>query len=181
MAEQLETAPKIDKSAWGSGEWTDEPDSLNFKTDEGFDAVIIRQSSGGHLCGYVGIPASHPWHGKSYSAGITPTAEQLDRPVDMDKISVISLFASAIGGEASPESVRIDCLVSVHGGLTYSDRGVAKFGEDPALWYFGFDCAHSGDHSPGYDHRYSSGGSYRDIAYVKGEIAALSKQLASVA
>jgi hypothetical protein len=31
----------------------------------------------------------------------------------------------------------------VHGGLTFS--GTLKSGNDPRLWWYGFDCAHAGD------------------------------------
>jgi hypothetical protein len=165
----------MDKPKWMRGEWTDEPDRLNYKTDEGFDAAIIRTSHSGCLCGYVGVPAGHPWYGMGYSAEVAPTKAQIEAPVDIDKRSAISLLIAALG-EAGTESVRLDCLLNVHGGLTYADNGIAEFGEDPSLWYFGFDCAHSGDASPAYDFH----GTYRDIEYVKREIAALSKQLAVV-
>lgn len=135
----------IDKSKWPEGEWTAEPDRENYKTVEGFDASIVRHSSLGHLCGYVGVPAAHQLHGKGY-----------DNAYDvMD--------------------------ADVHGGLTYAGAGRADFGEDPALWYFGFDCAHSGDISPGmlrYGEMHDS--RYRGIAFVRREIASLSKQLAEV-
>lgn len=68
----------------------------------------------------------------------------------------------------------------VHGGLTYSDKGQEDLGENPAAWYFGFDCAHSGDVSPGmlkYDAH--PNGSYRTFAYVRRQVAALSKQIAN--
>src|SRR4051812_33030319 len=44
--------------------------------------------------------------------------------------------------------------VSVHGGLTYAKEcsghvcHVPKPGEPENLWWFGFDCAHSGDMHP---------------------------------
>lgn len=55
----------IDKSKWPIGEWTDEPDFLSWKTDEGFHALIIR-SNFGHLCGYVGVPGNHSKYGFDY-------------------------------------------------------------------------------------------------------------------
>jgi hypothetical protein len=134
----------IDKSKWLEGEWTTEPDRENFKTDEGFDAAIIRHPSLGHLCGYVGVPQRHPLYGRSY-----------DEVYDL----------------IDPE---------VHGGLTYADQGNEAVGEDLAAWYFGFDCAHSGDLSPGMmkygDH---SDEQYRSFVFVKRQIAVLSKQLAA--
>lgn len=75
--------------------------------------------------------------------------------------------------------------VNVHGGLTYSgDCGgqichVPKPGEPDAVWWFGFDCAHLGDHSPGL--RPFSGGtdgeSYKTHGYVMAETMRLAEQL----
>lgn len=133
----------IDKSQWPEGEWTTEADLVSFTTEHGFDGVIVRHFSLGHLCGYVGVSKEHPLYGKSY-------------------------------GDA------YDLMhVDVHGGLTYSGQGTADYGKKPECWYFGFDCAHLGDLSPGML-RYGSHAedSYRDIDYVKRHVAKLSMQLA---
>lgn len=59
--------------------------------------------------------------------------------------------------------------VEVHGGLTYSGKM-----SDSDKWWFGFDCAHYGDHLP----LYSDGtGVYRDMDYVKNEVENLVEQL----
>jgi hypothetical protein len=168
----------VDESRFGDGPWLGEPSSLHFKTAEGFDAVILRARHSGALLGYVGVPASHPWHGKQYHHRVTATREQLEQPVDTDKLSFISMFTHALSDHDSNE-VSIDCLIRVHGGLTYSDRGYSRIGEDPRYWYFGFDCAHYRDLCPAYQ-GFTGDGTYRDIGYVKAEIAALSRQLAAV-
>lgn len=172
----------IDKSKWARGEWDGEPDLQNFTTANGMAGAIIRVSHSGALCGYVGVPASHPWHGKEYGDEVLPSAERLSRPVDIDKISIISLFCSS--GSNLLDGARIDCLIDVHGGLTYSAAGIAEYGEDPALWYFGFDCAHSGDLSPAMDGLYPqfriSSEVYRDIDYVQREVEVLAAQLDAV-
>lgn len=47
--------------------------------------------------------------------------------------------------------------LDVHGGVTYADKchgevcHVAKAGEPDDVWWLGFDYAHSGDISPGWD------------------------------
>lgn len=58
----------------GSGEWIDEPDSVEFEY-EGFKCLISRiwkkgypnttRRFGGHLCGYVILTKDHPYFGKS--------------------------------------------------------------------------------------------------------------------
>ena len=82
--------------------------------------------------------------------------------------------------------------VEAHGGLTYA-RGcqgpvchVPKPGEPDDVWWFGFDCAHAGDWSPGY-RRYGSTferiaeyESYKDAHYVRLETERLAEQLAAI-
>ncbi len=162
------------RAAWGSGEWDDEPDKIQWiDPATGLDCLMHRTPTGGHWCGYVGVAPGHPWHGKDYDAAI---------------------------GECSKE----DCwhydhspggLTEVHGGLTFASacadtkdesRGichVAAEGRPPHVWWFGFDCAHSGDLSPGHKFSVMSDGyeRYRDVAYVKGEVEKLAKQIAAVA
>jgi len=53
---------------------------------------------------------------------------------------------------------------------------------DPEAWWFGFDCAHCDDHSPGMRSvGFNRGGTYRDIGYVTEQCRSLAKQLAAVA
>lgn len=79
--------------------------------------------------------------------------------------------------------------VNVHGGLTYGNRcsgqvcHVPKPGESDDVFWFGFDCAHSGDISPAYDRnlgRYEFE-AYRDAEYVRRETERLAEQLAAIA
>ena len=60
---------------WGDGEWSVEPDSVEFEY-EGYKCKVLRQSHldgkdhqymfGGYLCGYIFIPSNHPFHEKPY-------------------------------------------------------------------------------------------------------------------
>jgi hypothetical protein len=54
-----------DRARWARGPWDNEPDRLQWKTRVGLPALIVRQPHGA-LCGYVGVPPEHPWHGKKY-------------------------------------------------------------------------------------------------------------------
>jgi hypothetical protein len=56
----------IDRSKWGSGPWDPEPDRVEFEAF-GFPC-ILKRSSLGAWCGYVGVPPGHPAHGKRYGA-----------------------------------------------------------------------------------------------------------------
>lgn len=119
----------------------------------GLACRMVRHDSLKHWCGYVGVPASHPDHGKSYDA-----VYEGDRSIE------------------------------VHGGLTYAEDHAPKEVAD-GLWWFGFDCAHSGDLAPGSLARSSesyllhslSNDVYRDADFVERETAKLAEQLASPA
>ncbi|MBA2706970.1 MAG: hypothetical protein H0U59_04100 [Gemmatimonadaceae bacterium] len=73
--------------------------------------------------------------------------------------------------------------VQVHGGLTYADACQGQVchtpspGEPDDVWWFGFDCGHCGDQVP--DRNSLDRGTYRNVAYVKAEVARLAAQLKS--
>lgn len=98
--------------------------------------------------------------------------------------------------EHSPEA-----LIEVHGGLTYADAcsgpicHEAKPGQPDQVWWFGFDCSHAGDLTPGLEALYSTSPNfsfranvpeelrdvYRDVNYVRAETMRLAEQLAAIA
>lgn len=84
--------------------------------------------------------------------------------------------------------------LDVHGGITYGHEcagdicHVARPGEPEHVWWLGFDCAHSGDLSPGLlmllseefrrqwpSERYET---YKGLGYVRQQTEALAEQLA---
>ena len=153
--------PPRDK--WGEGPWQHEPDLVEWRHPaSGYPCLIVRGTMGA-LCGYVGLAPDHPLHGKEYGA----------------------------------EEPALDTL-HVHGGLTFSDAchegghicHVAQPGEPDTVWWLGFDCNHSGDYDPagkailkglmgGIESPLESIGyyTYRDLAYVRGEVESLAAQL----
>lgn len=205
----------VDKSAWGVGPWSDEPDKVQWVQDPnprdrhrprvcgdcsaplareqaacwrcgtawGLDCLIVRNHYGA-LCGYVGVPPGHPWHGRDYA--------------DTVRDAVID-----------PWDGSIDALVNVHGGLTYASdcqedaaeaKGICHVpppGRPGGVWWFGFDCNHAFDLAPGFelhmrelDARHALGPAkpwlddsglplvkYRTISYVREECANLARQL----
>jgi hypothetical protein len=154
----------IDKSTWGPGAWQDEPDKAQWQDPAtGLPSLIVRSVTGGNLCGYVGITEAHPLFGKDYS----------DMDEDFD----------------------------VHGGLTFSaacspheseETGICHVpgpGESDHVWWFGFDCGHAFDVMPAMVAHLRRLGHelppfclrdevYRDLAYVKAQVAGLALQLA---
>lgn len=149
----------VDKSGWQRGPWDDEPDKIQW-TDQttGLPCLIVRGPHGS-LCGYVGVPKWHPWHGADYD---TPNVD----------VHGGLTFARACG----------------HGDEATGICHVPAPGEPDDVWWFGFDCAHAGDLTsmafpemtrgrlrwPLEDHDV-----YRDVAYVRDQVAGLAAQCLS--
>jgi len=138
----------VDKSSWGDGPWQQEPDKVQWiDQTTNLDCLIVRGPIGA-LCGYVGVPEGHPLHGKEY-----------DEPD-----------------------------VEVHGGLTFANLcadskdearhicHVPAPGRPDHIFWFGFDCAHSGDYTPE-PMRHRADDVYRDLEYVRGQVESLARQL----
>lgn len=155
----------IGKSAWGPGPWMDEPDKEQWADEETGYACLIKRGHFGALCGYVGVPEGHPWHGKSWEE-VKP---------DPDVHGGLNYFALC---EEGPEGQTI-CHVPAPG-------------EPEPLWWLGFDCGHAWDISPGLVAELRSAGitrgifdgsygeTYKTIGYVKEECAKLAEQAAAV-
>lgn len=166
----------VDKSGWGEGPWQDEPDKEQWQDEAtGLACLIVRHSTSGHLCGYVGVDDSHPLHGKEYMECLKPGCDH-EGYCDHDG--------------------RVEGMLDAHGGVTFSaacdEEGdesrsvchVAGPGEPEPLWWFGFDAAHAGDRCPGTDalmrYRGPVCDEYRTVGYMKGECADLARQLADL-
>jgi len=160
------TYSTINKTGWGDGPWQHEPDKVQW-TDQatGMACLAKRHRENGFLCGYVGVATAHPWHGKEINDG------------DIWQLEV-------------------------HGGISYTDpcevdapeaTGICHVpdpGEPDGLWWFGFDCGHCFDHSPGAAtaaRRYGleadpddDARTYRTLHFVRDECARLAGQLAAI-
>lgn len=180
----------VDKSSWARGPWDDEPDKMQFTDEATSLPCLIVRGPAGALCGYVGVAKGHPLHEVHYGDECPALAEALEKRKEqpLGDNPGLGLMLACLTGDLSP---RADCVLDVHGGITFSDRcqdngkichEVCE-GEDDNVWWLGFDCNHSGDMAPSYAGRYTAftDGSYRDLAYVKREIAKLASQLAEIA
>lgn len=159
-AHQNECA-KRRRENWGEGPWLKEPDRVEFKTAAGYPGLVVRNNVLGHLCGYVGLPPGHPWHG-----------------LDCDKIHDARPELMVHGGLTYTDECR---WIICH---------VPEPGEPDSLWWIGFDCGHSDDTSPGlvfgskawrpskeFSELYLRlGGTYKDLKYVMGEVEDLARQ-----
>jgi hypothetical protein len=168
----------IDKSDWGEGQWQREPDKMQWPDPEtGLPCLALRHPTFGNWCGYVGVPPEHPFHGRAYYACSLPEKCEDD-------------------GEYCEHSIERE--LDPHGGVTFADSCVEEDkehgichvpdqGEPDDIWWFGFDCAHLDDASPGrraMDRKYGipstvfGANVYRDLQYVRQECAAMARQLA---
>ena len=115
----------VEKRTWERGPWDKEPDKAQWKDPAtGFPCLILRNHSGA-LCGYVGVPPEHPWHGEGYNDVKTHEGE----------------YVEVHGGLTFSGSCQEDN--KVHGICHLVDAA------SPPIWWQGFDCAHAMDYSPG--------------------------------
>ncbi len=142
------------------GPWDDEPDKIQW-VDPGtdLDCLIVRNPMGA-LCGYVGVPPGHPWHGLDYN------------DVDVDVHGGLTFAGSC--NENAPEG---------H-GICH----VPEPGRPDDVWWLGFDCAHSDDVVPFIADRQAEECSpgwpnpvYRDVAYVSDQCRLLAVQVIDAA
>lgn len=192
---------RIDKSSWGPGPWDHEPDVLRYVID-GFACFVNRPTLHGALCGYVAIPPGHPWHGKDHDdiheadpdlevhGGLT-----FSNLTSGDYRFVPSCFCpdeaefqAAIEKSPDDDTTRLVYADWLCEEGRYEDEMLMR--QNPELWWIGFDCAHAFDFQPGmaahtgrsyHGHNLETGSGsglhsgevYRDLNYVKGEIAKL--------
>lgn len=83
--------------------------------------------------------------------------------------------------------IKPESLLEVHGGVTYAGHCSGEICHVPRpgekrVWWFGFDCSHHMDLTPGLLEYGGSTreGTYRDVAYVKAEVARLAGQLSAL-
>lgn len=108
-----------DKSAWGDGPWQDEPDFVLWQDEAtGLPCMIMRADFGGHLCGYVGLTAEHPYY-------------------QQDPFEV-RLGLAAHGGINYSRQLALSQLMNVE--PVPDDTTV--------YWWLGFDCGHAWDFCP---------------------------------
>lgn len=133
----------------------------------------------GHLCGYIAVPPAHPWFGKSYDdidvdvhGGLTfEHASVFAHPAEMARLEEKANAADAMFGDH-------------YRRLATAEKEKAGEEDDyphalgTEAWWYGFDCAHSGDLSPGMGHSFGHE-VYRDRDYVFVEIERLASQAAA--
>jgi len=139
------------RTDWDPGPWDDEPDKVYWVDDDtDLDCLIVRNRLGA-LCGYVGVPPTHPWHGKDYD----------DVPAEVHGGLTYADRCQPAENEAA--------------GICH----VPAAGRSEDVWWLGFDTAHACDRLPWMGGVFGDG-EYRDIAYVTAEVVSLAKQAGGV-
>jgi hypothetical protein len=170
MAERSWTT--VDKSEWGDGPWTGEPDKIQWvDAATGLDCLIHRGPSGA-LCGYVGVPQGHPAYGVGYDDVRNSDGEYPD-----------------VHGGLTYAAACMDTDDESH-GICH----VPEPGRPHDVWWLGFDCGHFSDLMPGLVARERImareletkgikwpespyGSTYKTVDYVREEVANLASQL----
>ncbi len=153
----------------------------DWTTASGLRAVVIMTDLG-HRCGYVGLPAGHPLYGVDYSEKSPHLKLNPERSTE--KMSPIQILCGA--GKDMDELNSPEHVFEVHGGLTFSGNGRGKYPVESELWWFGYDCGHSGD-APAPGSRMAQygleieGDVHRTLDYCEAECESLAKQLSEVA
>ena len=76
--------------------WKNEPNSVYWVDREtNYSCAIQRNVTTGALCGYVGIPPKHPWHGQTYNSRVKPPKGYLDQKINIDEVGVMNLFLAS--------------------------------------------------------------------------------------
>lgn len=186
MSERVEH--KIDRTDWPAGPWDGEPDRIEWR-HRGFPCLMLRNAYGG-WCGYVGVSPEHPLHGVEYNqpSPALETALERRKQTPVGESPGMGVYIALLSGEVRPTP---DLALSVHGGITYSNKcsggicHVPEAGETDDIFWFGFDCGHCDDREPGLAKHYGPAfwreGTYRDVAYVRTEVESLARQLAEIA
>lgn len=144
----------VDRAKWAPGPWDGEPDKVQWSDmTSGLPCLIVRNELGA-LCGYVGLPPSHPFYEVGYS-------------------NIPSSAASVHGGLTFSDHCDPGCKIC----------HITEPGDPDPVWWLGFDCAHAGDDVPGMAAygfnmgRMFPGESYKNMKYVREQCENLARQL----
>lgn len=176
--------------------WRAEPDSADWESS-GYQCFIRR--GGLHSwCGYVAVPADHPWNGLDRDHRVTPIHYRLDPmagPMDV----FVEMLDRAKAWQESMKLLPISLALHAHGSVTWSGP-VSGLGSSTRPdwipiehltneWCFGFDCNHYLDVFPEIYEEYArrrdargldalfSNSVYRNQDYVMGVASRLAAQL----
>lgn len=196
----------INKSNWPRGSWDNEPDKKQWQDEAtGMPCLIVRGPSGA-LCGYVGVVEGHPLFGKGYDDVRIPTTDDESDYPDVHGGLTFANFCADTSREhwekwrdrllarrdeakqypiGDAANYLKDWAAELNDYDAWLAKGETRFichlpdeNEPAHAYWFGFDCAHSGDYCPAYSRGRESGyETYKTLSYVEHQCASLAKQL----
>lgn len=129
--ERIEYRNVIDKSQWGDGPWQSEPDKIQWQDEAtGLPCLIVRGPVGA-LCGYVGVPKTHPAYGLHYDGCTTEAANEWRKESRkrMRKAAlnptgprVMPDFSDMPEQTVVPGAGEAVVALEAHGGITFADK-----------------------------------------------------------
>ena len=153
---------------------------------------VVTLSYMGFRCGYVGVDKSSPLFEIDYQTDLKkPELLKELKQTTFGKRGVIPFFCW------DDKTVSPEILFNVHGGITYSDKGIYPITTKEQIWWFGFDCGHCDDAKDWksveavfpeslyktckqFDDRFSFSGEIRSHNYVRQECKNLAEQISCV-
>lgn len=168
----------------GEGPWLGEADKVSWRDEaSGYECIMLRDTRGGFLCGYVGIPSDHPLWG--WDRGAVPA------DIGIEVHGGITYARLCQAGPTPARRLAVEARRICHVELSpavYHEVAHATDHrvQDPHAWWLGFSCDHAYDLIPGDGRRATPTSSelartYRDDAYVVRETIALAAQLRAIA
>lgn len=159
----------------------------------GYQYVVVFTQMG-HRCGYVGVPKSHPMHGRGYGENLPFLKMSTIEQEPIGKRGIIPVLCR----DHEEENTSADVYFNVHGGVTFAGRGIGdNYPVEGDLWWFGFDCAHCDDGKDlsqveayglvenqrqfeelkRIEHMFNTGGEMRSFEYVERECHSFIEQI----
>ena len=146
-----------DKTLWPVGPWTTEVDRIQWvDPTTGYDCLLTRNPYCGFLCGYAGIPTSHPLSGVDYG-------DLYNRSFAVESEITFSRFCAPKGVEEGSDVCH-----------------VAYPGRPDKVYWFGFHCGNMRDFEPNKSTNIqfnTDQNDYRDIAFVREHVTKLALAL----
>jgi len=102
---------------------------------EGYNYIVSIEDMG-YRCGYVQIPEGHYLYEKGYSEALESPSVDILMDAEIGRRGIVPIFCW------DGETMTMDILFDVHGGITFSGELPGETG-----YWIGFYCAHDGDAS----------------------------------
>ena len=173
----IPTSAQIEAKSPAANPWNHEPNVLLW-IGRGLPCAIARGPFGA-LCGYVGVLTDHPLHGVAYQY-----ADRIEGVCVHGGLTFSDHYCPSCywNAEIVLDEDGRRAIVS-RSDLSEEDEEDQELSAvDERLWWFGFDCAHRGDMTPGASRASRDKNRlYRDLAYVREHCGNFAEVLACMA